>query len=105
VPILPKGFGYQSQIASAVKKAEKALAPDVVRIRHNLGEDWSGDPAIFFRIVLLNRASREAQLWKTTERVTNTILKEVKPDELDLLAYFDFRNVSEQAELKEESWA
>ena len=28
------------------------LAPDVVRIRLNISQDWSNDPAIYFRVIL-----------------------------------------------------
>ncbi len=33
------------------------LAPDVVRIRLNIAQDWSGDPAIYFRVILSDEAS------------------------------------------------
>jgi hypothetical protein len=56
----PSGWVNQAQIASSVKRAEAALAPDVVRIRYSFGNDWTGDPSIFFRIVLSDDSSRKA---------------------------------------------
>jgi len=82
-----------------VARAAKALAPDVVRIRYSLGEDWSGSGAVFFRVVLSDNASRPGHLREISTRVTSTVFNAVKPDELGLEAYFNFRSASEQAEL------
>ncbi len=38
------------------------LAPDVVRIRFNVAQDWSEHPAIYFRVVLAEDASRAGRL-------------------------------------------
>ena len=105
MPIMRNAFVDQGKIATAVRKAQKALGPDVVRIRYSLGEDWIGESAAFFRIVLSDDASHIVRLREIAQRVTATIVREVKPEELGLQAYFNFRSVSEQAELKEESWA
>jgi hypothetical protein len=105
VPIVPRGFVDQTLIASGVKRAAAALSPDVVRIRYSLGEDWSGDPSIFFRVVLSDDASRETRLRETTRRAATEILKEVAVEELGLQYYFNFRSLSEQASFNEEAWA
>ena len=42
----------------AINEVERCLAPDVVRIRYDIGEDWSGQWAIFFRVVLTDEAAR-----------------------------------------------
>ena len=99
------GFVNQQQIEKAVARAEKALGPDVVRIRYDLRDDWSGTPALFFRVVLSDRASRRDHLHKTTQKIKSKILDEARPHELGLEAYFNFRSVSEQKELQEEAWA
>jgi hypothetical protein len=105
VPTVPSGWVNQAQIASGVKKAEATLAPDVVRIRYSFGSDWTGDPSIFFRIVLSDDASRKTQLSETAQRVALTILNEVDTEQLGLHCYFNFRSLSEQAELREPAWA
>lgn len=105
MPVVPSGVVNQRQIAAAVKKVENSLAPDVVRIRYSLTEDSTGDAAIFFRVLLSDRASREDRLYETTERISRKILEVVKPREkFGLEAYFNFRNVSEQAQLKDALW-
>jgi len=39
---LPSAVTKQSEIQAAVNELERSLAPDVVRIRYDIGEDWSG---------------------------------------------------------------
>lgn len=105
MPIVPKGFVNQSQIDSGVQRTMQALAPAVVRIRYSLGSDWTGEPSVFFRIVLSDEASTRDQLSKIAQRVALTILNEVRAEELGLHSYFNFRSLSEQEELKEPAWA
>lgn len=104
MPIVPSGFVKQGQIAKRVAAVTRKLAPDVVRIRHSIGSDWSGEPSIFFRIVLSDAASREDRLSKVTARVSAELQKDLKPPELGLIPYFDFRSQSEQDEIQEETW-
>ena len=99
------GFVHQAKIETGLARASSALAPDVVHIRYSIREDWSGSEALFFRVLLSNRASRPKHLREVTKRVDATVYNEVRPDELGLEAYFNYRSVSEQAELKEPIWA
>ena len=95
-----------AQIAKALRRAERALAPDVVRIRYTLRDDSTGDPSIFFRVVLSDKAaSKESKLGEITERIEFTINNKVKPDELGLYSYFNFRSLSEHNELNDPTWA
>jgi hypothetical protein len=106
VRTVPIGLVNQRKIAKDIAAAAALLAPEVVRIRHNIGEDWSGDEAIFFRIVLSDAASREDTLRAVTTRIENVLLKKVQPlERWGLLPYFSFRSQSEQAEINEEAWA
>jgi hypothetical protein len=93
----------QQHVADAVARAEKLLAPDVVRIRWNFEDDWTGDPSIFFRVVLADKAAGQ-RLRKTVDRVEETVLREVNPRELGLQRYFNFRTLSEQKQVNEKSW-
>ena len=103
--IVHSGFVHQQQIADAVRRAEERLAPDVIRIRFSLGADWSGAEAVFFRVVLSDAASTPANLRKLTQQVRDALGDAVKPHELGLESYFNFRSDSEQAVLREEAWA
>ena len=105
MPTVPAAFVNQTHLANEVEQAIQKLGPEVVRVRYNVGDDMSGDRSIFFRIVLSDDASREARLREIAPAVSSTVLQEVNPEELGLQYYFNFRSVSEQAQLKEESWA
>lgn len=103
--IVPIALVHQDQIIHGIEKAVAALSPDVARIRYELGEDWSGDSAIFFRVLLKDSASKRSGLRDVARRVSEKISSEVQPRELGLQAYFSFRSESEQVTLKEEGWA
>ena len=103
--IVPRWVIDEAEIEKAVGRAQVALAPNVVRIRYNLDEDWSGDPAIFFRVLLSDEAVPvPEEVYPLTERVREEILAEVNPYDQGLLPYFNFRTVKEQRMLKEKAW-
>jgi hypothetical protein len=98
-------FVNQQQIADGVQRAARALAHSVVRIRYDFGPDWTGDPSIFFRIILTDDAAKKPKLNEIANAISLILTREVKADEQGLHAYFNFRSASEQAELKEPAWA
>lgn len=102
---VPAGVVKQAEVARGVVSVEREMAPDVVRIRHSLGSDWSGDDAIFFRIVLSDRASREDRLPAVSDRVSSRLTEELNLADSGLLPYFSFRSESEQAILNDEGWS
>ncbi len=74
-----------------------------VKWRFTFDNDWSGDPAIFFSVVLSDDASRPQKLRQVTSSITNLITQELDPlNQWGLIPYFSFRSQSEQAELKDE---
>jgi len=87
-----------------VDRIARDLAPDVVRIRLNISQDWSNDPAIYFRVILSDEASRGDRLADVAARVRSKLFDELRLDELDHISYFRFRSQSEQSELREKAW-
>ena len=92
------------------REVEKAVAKlsrmEVVRVRHSVGVDSTGEPAIFFRIVLTDSASKADVLAEITARVSATLFDEVRPHEnWGLIPYFSFRSKSEQDKRNEPEWA
>jgi hypothetical protein len=55
---LPSAVTKQSEIQTAIHEMERTLAPDVVRIRYDIEKDWSGEWAIFFRVVLTDDTAK-----------------------------------------------
>jgi hypothetical protein len=102
----PRAFVRQSQFKAAIARAAQRLAPDVVSIIPTLGDDWSGERAVFFMVILSDAASRPEQLLNVTNQVSNTIVNELEPlEEWGVLPYFNFRSQSEQAKLNEPTLA
>lgn len=104
VPIVPRGLVDQSKIRAGVQKAERALAPDVVRIMYSFAEDVQGNYSLFFRIVISDAISTPIKLRDATQRIIARVLKEIKAEELGLQTYFNFRSKSEQAILRDSFW-
>ena len=102
---VPTVFVNQAQLAqlsTAVTQAVQALGPEVVRLRHTIGEDTSGDPAIFFRIVLADWAVDEETLADVAGKISTTLINELRPYEnWGLFPYFSFRSNSEPSAERE----
>ena len=105
VPNVSRVWVNPAQIDKALRRAERALKPDVVLIRYTLRDDWTGEPSIFFKVVLADDASEESHLGEISRRVINTIRSRVKPEELGLNSFFNFRSLSEHNELNDPAWA
>jgi hypothetical protein len=101
-----RAFLQRGQLEEAIRAIEPSLGPDVLRLRYSIGEDWTGDPAIFFRVLLSDRASRRDQLLQAINRIKSTIEDHLDPlAQWGVLPYYSFRSQSEQEALKEEAWA
>jgi len=93
-----------SGLAATVDAIAKSLAPGVERIRYTLGEDWSGNPAIHFRVVLSDAASRHPVLPATTNRVRDQLRSKLDFDAMGLYDYYNFRGLSECERLRDKDW-
>jgi hypothetical protein len=105
--IVPRALVQQSQFESAVSEVEKTFRPQVVRVRYDLGDDSTGEPAVFFRILLSDdAASRRDQLWDVTNRVSTEIVQRIEPlEQWGVLPYFSFRSEAEQTQMNDPAWA
>ena len=85
-------------------RVQEVIGPDVVRIRYEIGEDWSGQWSIFFRIVLTDDAAKN-RLRDVMTKVVWGLARELDFPALGVYPYHDFRSESEQARLQEPAWA
>jgi hypothetical protein len=99
---VPRAFVHQRQFKTAIARAAKRVVPDVVSIVPTLGNDWSGEPAVFFMVILSDAASKREQLLSVTDRVSKTI---VTFGGVGRPSVFQFRSQSEQAKLNEPTLA
>ena len=102
---ITRAFIQRAELDQAVKDLRPELGPNVVDFTYTLGEDWSGDPAIFFRIVLSDEASRRDRLYKLTSEIQNMIVQHIEPlEQWGVLPYFSYRSQAEQAVLQGKPW-
>ena len=98
-----------AQVAELQKKLNGIMpqpSPGVVKWRHTFGNDWAGDPAIFFWVTLTDEASKKDKLSQTTEAFKRVLSERIDfQNDWDLIPYFNFRSESEQALLKDEVYA
>jgi len=106
VVYVPTAFAQQARFEAAVARAAQSLAPHVVGIIPTLGNDWSGEPAVFFMVILADSATRRDRLLSISNRVEQTIVQHVQPlEQWGVLPYFNFRSQSEQAKLDQPTLA
>jgi hypothetical protein len=103
--IPPEAATKKPQIDAAVAEALRELSPDVQRIRYEIAQDWSGDWAVFFKVLLSDEASQEKNLGDIVPRVVGSVSDRVYMAEIGLFPYFNFRSQSEQARHPEPAWA
>jgi len=104
--MVPTGYIDQEQIAKAVERATQKLGPEVVRVRYSIRPDTSDEPAIYFRIVLTEQASRFETLGDVSGKITRFFFEELHSIEnWGLYPYFRFRSESEQAARDDPAWA
>lgn len=106
MPVIPSGYINQEQLTKEIERATERLGPEVIRVKHSLGTDTSGEPSVFFRIVLTDSASREETLADVTGQIATIFFDELRPYEnWGLIPYFSFRSQSEQATRNDPAWA
>lgn len=101
---LPSAVTKQAEIQEAIDQLERNLAPDAVRIRYEIGEDWSGQWAIFFRVVLGDDAA-ERRLRDVADRIVWGLAGQLDFPGMGVFPYHNFRSASEQEALQEPAWA
>jgi hypothetical protein len=101
---VPSAVTKQAEIEAAILRVEQIAGPDVVRIRYEIAEDWSGQWAIFFRIVLTDDAARE-RLREAADKIVWGLSRELDFPSMGVFPYHNFRSLSEQATLREPAWA
>jgi hypothetical protein len=101
--LMPAATAKQREIEKKVHALAERLRPDVVNIKYDIAQDWSGDWAIFFRILLSDEAST-TRLRDVTNNVVSRMSETLDFPALGVFPYFDFRSAAEQAVLQEEIW-
>jgi hypothetical protein len=101
---VPTGAVHRAQINQAAAQVERELAPRVRYIRYTVGPDWSGQWAVFLKVILADEVSTGNALRDITTQVVWRMSELLNLPHLGLFPYFDFRSESEQAALNEPGW-
>jgi hypothetical protein len=102
---IAKAFIHRAELKHAVDDLKPMLPPAVVHLEYVLGEDWTGEPSIFFTIVLSDQAAKQDRLYKLTSEIRDVIVQHLEPlEQWDVLPYFSYRSQAEHAVLQEEPW-
>ena len=103
--VIPSGYINQEKLGDEIERARRRLGPEVVRLKHSVGADTSGEPSIYFRIVLTDSASVEETLADVIGQISGILFDELRPYEnWGLRPYFSFRSQSEQAKRDDPAW-
>jgi len=101
----------KEELDRTVDDIEKQFPDDIDSIRYSLGDDWSHDPALFFRVLLKDRpgetlnvlaAPRSQAIFVLCSRIMAVIRAAVIPFRMQ--PYIKFRWVSEQTRLRDPAW-
>ena len=104
--VLPIRILDETAIVSAVADVERLFAPMVVRILYEVGHNWMDEDSVFFRVVLSDDVGDTGkEIRKVGEAVERALEDRLDLGAFGLRTYFNYRLLSEQAVLKEKSWA
>jgi hypothetical protein len=108
----PSGLVSENELRSAVQSVEDEFPLEIERIRYTVHDDWSDDPAVFFRVLLKDNPDlmtfsglddpRFVAAFELSSRITSALRTAVEAFRLP--SYFAFRWVSEQKEIDDPDW-
>jgi hypothetical protein len=100
---LPRGIAQPTELQKSISALGPAIPDAIINWRYTIGEDWSGDPALFFWVTLSDEAAKRRNLPDATRQMIDLVNQRVDPvGQWGLIPYFSFRSQSEQAKLREE---
>jgi hypothetical protein len=104
---IPTRYIDSTEVEKEVDAFIKTLGPEVVRVRYNIGEDWMGDPALYFRVVLADSVAVDRQIFAdTAARIKAAFFEQLQPlENWGLFPHFNFRSNAEQIALNDPKWA
>ncbi len=103
---LTPAFVKRAQFEAAVAKVARRLGPDIISVTPTLDNDWQGEPAVFFLVILSDAASKRDRLLNVTQRVSDAIVRQVQPlEKWGVLPYFNYTNESEQSKINQHARA
>ena len=101
---VPTEVRKDPQINAAIRRVLAEESPWVRYIRYSIDQDWTGEWAVFFRVVLSDEVASRTRRNEIISRLISRITDELDLPNLGMMPHFDLRTESEQAELKGKDW-
>ena len=109
--VMTAGLCNTETVKRSVRDVESRFHDDVERIMYSVHDDWSGEPSLYFRVLLKDRpGTRLNVLANAHQQPGFTLRKGIMAaitdsvQEVALQPYFAFRLVSEQEQLRDRDW-
>jgi len=104
--MFPPGYYREAEIKAAVEEVEKLMSPRVKWIRYKIDQDWSGDWAVYFKVLLSDEVSDSGKVHETMKEVRRQMGERLDFfGVLGLFPYFSLRTESDQKRLLDPAWA
>ena len=102
---VPTGYVNQAQLGEIIAEAGQHLGPEVVHVAYSLAPDSTGEPSLFFRVLLADEYIREETIADLTGKIASELFNDVRPiEDWGLRPYFNFRGKSEQDRRRDPDW-
>jgi len=102
---VPTGYVNRAQLGDIIAEVAQHLGPEVVHVAYRLGPDSTGEPSLFFRILLADAYIREETIADLTRRISAALFDATRPlDNWGLRPYFNFRSKSDQDRRGDPDW-
>ena len=86
---------------SELKSIEHLVPEGIVKFRYSFDDDWSGDPGLYFWVMLTDEAAEKRNVHRVATAFETLIDKRIEPHwRWGLLPYYRYRSLTEQATLK-----
>ena len=88
---------HQKEIRDRVGSLKAQYPEDISHIDYSYGEDWTGDPSIFFEVHMTPLGSVPERFKQFTRKFPIELLTQVRSEELGLHSYIHYRDAPESA--------
>jgi len=94
MPVVFSEWATSQEISNRIDRLRMHYAgnPLVKRIDHQIGVDWSDDPAVFINVILTGKEIAPAELERLAKDIRADLLRLVRTDEIGLHSYLNFVN-------------
>jgi hypothetical protein len=105
MPTVPAGHVHLGHLDEAIKQSIGLLGPEVAHVAYRIRPDTTGEPSIYFRILLVDSAFREETIAALTRHIAEVMKEAVRPiEDWGLFPYFNYRSKSSQDQRPDPDW-